>query len=358
MPACAGQQPGDEAGEHVAGAGRRQPGRRVVVDGGAAVGRRDRPCRRPSRIDHRAASRRPARALQLRALAAASPNRRLNSPSCGVSTTGAVRALMAPNSPSGSAPARRRAPRSRSPWPAPAPRPRSARTRSARRHRARPRPARRARSCTVLRSRRRRRAGPISTALWRLSVRISASAASPPSALDHDRREMRGVDGGGVGRADDRDETGADAQRAARAQPCGARCSRPGRTPRRRGRACTCARRAGPGIDAAPQRRPVGEVCGADLVEHAAGMPMSATATSPHSARPGSSRCPGFRRKNVTVRVACTTGPAAAARVPSRPLGTSTASDRLARRVDGRDDLGRRARRAAATDRRRTGHRR
>ena len=56
---------------------------------------------------------------------------------------------------------------------------------------------------------------------------------------------------------------------------------------------------------------------------------MSATRTSPHSSRPGSSRWPGFRRKKVTVRVACTTAPSARPVVPSRPLGTSTASTGL-----------------------------
>ena len=56
---------------------------------------------------------------------------------------------------------------------------------------------------------------------------------------------------------------------------------------------------------------------------------MSARRTSPHNSRPGSSRCPGFMRKKVTVRVACTTAPSARPVVPSRPLGTSTASTGL-----------------------------
>ena len=56
------------------------------------------------------------------------------------------------------------------------------------------------------------------------------------------------------------------------------------------------------------------------------GIPMSATLISPQSRRPGSNRWPGLRRKNVTVRTALTTGPAASPVVPSSPLGTSTAS--------------------------------
>ena len=56
---------------------------------------------------------------------------------------------------------------------------------------------------------------------------------------------------------------------------------------------------------------------------------MSARRTSPHRVRPGSSTCPGFSRKNVTVQVACTTGPALAPVLPSRPLGTSTATTGL-----------------------------
>ncbi len=56
---------------------------------------------------------------------------------------------------------------------------------------------------------------------------------------------------------------------------------------------------------------------------------MSARRTSPHRVRPGSSTCPGFSRKNVTVQVACTTGPVLAPVLPSRPLGTSTATTGL-----------------------------
>ena len=56
---------------------------------------------------------------------------------------------------------------------------------------------------------------------------------------------------------------------------------------------------------------------------------MSASRTSPHSARPGSSRWPGFRRKKVTVAGRLHDGPRAAPVLPSRPLGTSTATTGL-----------------------------
>ena len=52
---------------------------------------------------------------------------------------------------------------------------------------------------------------------------------------------------------------------------------------------------------------------------------MPATVTVPHAIRPGSKRCPGFLRKNVTVRAACTAAPWICPVVPSSPLGTSTA---------------------------------
>ena len=67
---------------------------------------------------------------------------------------------------------------------------------------------------------------------------------------------------------------------------------------------------------------------------------MSASRTSPHSARPGSSRCPGFRRKKVTVRVACTTAPSARAGGPVEAARHVDGHDRLARGVDGGDHLG------------------
>jgi hypothetical protein len=56
-------------------------------------------------------------------------------------------------------------------------------------------------------------------------------------------------------------------------------------------------------------------------------MPMSLTTISPHSARPGSNRWPGFLRKKVTVSAAFTATPPRGWPVsPERPLGTSIAA--------------------------------
>ncbi len=58
----------------------------------------------------------------------------------------------------------------------------------------------------------------------------------------------------------------------------------------------------------------------------AAGIPISATIVSPHKPRPGNSKCPGFLRKKVTVRIAVGAMPRTAPVAPSTPLGTSTAT--------------------------------
>ena len=55
-------------------------------------------------------------------------------------------------------------------------------------------------------------------------------------------------------------------------------------------------------------------------------MPISATRTRPQCIRPGSSRCAGFLRKNVTVSMALIATPMTAPVVPLMPLGRSTAS--------------------------------
>ncbi len=55
-------------------------------------------------------------------------------------------------------------------------------------------------------------------------------------------------------------------------------------------------------------------------------MPIGASTSSPHKSRPGSSRCPGLRRKNVTVADARGAMPRTAPLAPSTPLGTSTAT--------------------------------
>ena len=56
-------------------------------------------------------------------------------------------------------------------------------------------------------------------------------------------------------------------------------------------------------------------------------MPISATTTSPHKARPGSSRCAGFLRKKVTVSAALTVTLESGWPVsPETPLGRSIAT--------------------------------
>ena len=155
---------------------------------------------------------------------------------------------------------------------------------------------------------------------------------------------VRGVDGGGGRRADDGDEPGAD-RGAHRARPRrAAPVSRPGPRPRRHGRGCTCVRRAA-ARDRLPARARAGwRTCaGRSIPARHRGCRCRRAARSPHSARPGSSRWPGLSRKNVTVRVACTTGPPAVPVVPSRPLGTSTATTGLPDGIDGRHHVGRHA---------------
>ncbi|CCD92896.1 exported hypothetical protein [Bradyrhizobium sp. ORS 375] len=66
--------------------------------------------------------------------------------------------------------------------------------------------------------------------------------------------------------------------------------------------------------------------CGLISSSTCASMPMSASRTRPQCCRPGSNRCAGFLRKNVTVSVARTAMPITAPVVPLMPLGRSTAS--------------------------------
>ena len=79
-----GQQPGDDPGQHVAGAGGGEPGRRRGVDRGASVRRGD------DRVGPFSSTTAPVRAAAARAAAAGlrpgRPNTRANSPACGVST--------------------------------------------------------------------------------------------------------------------------------------------------------------------------------------------------------------------------------------------------------------------------------
>ena len=111
------QQPRHEPAEHIAGARRRQPCRSVVVDRGASVGRRDdgvgtlqittAPLAVPPRERDRACCRQRAK-------------KRVNSPSCGVSTTAPARCLSRHTALPAPVLAPCRAARSRSPPPAPA----------------------------------------------------------------------------------------------------------------------------------------------------------------------------------------------------------------------------------------------
>ena len=89
------QQRADDAGQHVAGAGRRQPGVAGGHDEHVAAGRRRRPSPGPSaarRVRRSAASR---RAAAMRSAPGGCPASSPNSPSCGVSTVGDVRAVAA-----------------------------------------------------------------------------------------------------------------------------------------------------------------------------------------------------------------------------------------------------------------------
>ena len=93
-------------------------------------------------------------------------------------------------------------------------------------------------------------------------------------------------------------------RRAARRAPQAAprRSSRCRPRPPRHGRACICGRRAAAGETARPKARANSGMFAALIRSSTlAGMPMSATSMRPQCSRPGSSRCPGFLRKNVTV---------------------------------------------------------
>ncbi len=79
---------------------------------------------------------------------------------------------------------------------------------------------------------------------------------------------------------------------------------------------------------------------GATRSSTASGMPICASTVSPQWIRPGSSRCPGFWRKKVTVSAAIGAAPRISPLAPSTPLGTSTAttgSPPPAERLDDRE---------------------
>ncbi len=99
-------------------------------------------------------------------------------------------------------------------------------------------------------------------------------------------------------------------------------------------------------------------VCGLISLSTAEEMPISATFTGPQCSRPGSSRCPGFLRKKVTVSVALTAAPITAPLSPLMPLGRSTATTGTPDCIDRFDERPRASLRPAGRGRRRTGHRR
>ena len=148
--------------------------------------------------------------------------------------------------------------------------------------------------------------------------------------LDHDGREVRGVDGRCRRRPDDGDEARADAQRAARAHA--------GRTRalRRSGHHDGVAARvlvpvdAGQWVMLAPQRRPVGERARADLLR----APGRGCRCRPDAPR-RTERAPAAADARASAeRTSPCRSPAPPARrwrpcVPSRPLGTSTATTGL-----------------------------
>ncbi len=161
----------------------------------------------------------------------------------------------------------------------------------------------------------------------RRSERMRARPAAPSKGGEHNGRQLRGVDGDGVRRAGKGHEAGADAQRPARAHAGGPGVRLRSRDDKGMAAAVLVALELRPGENAPPtaparwprsargyrQARPRGCRC-------------RRRSAGPQSRRPGISRWPGLRRKKVTVRVASTTGPRARPVLPSRPLGTSTAS--------------------------------
>ena len=146
--------------------------------------------------------------------------------------------------------------------------------------------------------------GPMTMALRRESARSSAKPAAPVEWRDHHRGGVRGIDRDGVERAGQRDEAGAGpsaARAASRAAPVMARP--PDRTSAEP-REYLCEVDAQTRKGGAPDRRRIGENAGPIAASAAAPMPISARTRRPQSARPGSSRWPGLRRKKVTLALA------------------------------------------------------
>ena len=179
----------------------------------------------------------------------------------------------------------------------------------------------------VRRSPRRRRAP--GRARRRCAAGRRGSLASPSRAVhrqQHDRGQMRGVDRQRVGRRGDRDEPGADAQRAARRQPRRAGARSPGRRRRRRGRG----RYLWPSTRGTRQRShspgTLRKVRGRIVVEHRR---VDADVGDDHPARMRAARAAAGGRASAGRRSPSASPgsrvPSTAPVRPSMPLGRSTA---------------------------------
>ena len=281
-----GEQPADQAGQHVARAGGGEIGRAVRVDRRAPVRRGDRPCRRPSGPRPRPSAAAAARARS--SFDAALEHRRRSPleqpartrPSCGVSTTGCL------------APGADRAPR------ALGARPRSS---SARRRRApsrgRPRAPPRPSARRLADAERRARA---TTALKRSSVEQVGELVGVVADPQHDRGEMRGVDRQRAARTSRRVTSPAPIRSAARAASRAApvRVGRPGQR-RRVAAVVFVARLGGRGNSGRHSAGPFATGLGAEPGDDGVGCRYRRPATAPRMVRPGQSRWPGFRRTKV-----------------------------------------------------------
>ena len=144
---------------------------------------------------------------------------------------------------------------------------------------------------------------------------------------------MRGVDGDGVERACERNDAGAGAQRRPRRKPRRAGLMRGAGKDERRAARIFVRTRVEPRQRGAPQGRRIDEGLAARCAASTlAGMPMSARRILPQSARPGSSRWPGLRRKKVTLDVASTATPRTLPLAPSTPEGDVDREHRARRR--------------------------
>ena len=292
-------------GENVAAARRRQIGRRVGVDRGSAIGRRDHRIGTLQNDDSAARARCPPGFVEFAAAAYRTGARTRPRAASSRQATGSRRTGFA-GPPQTMSARRRRAP----------PACRAARIAKALSRVSPPTPA----------------PGPISAAFRRLSASNSPEIADTCDRLHDDPGQRRGIDSEDCLRGGDCDQPGADPRRGAGRQPSGPGhygAARHERVPT----GIFMALEPGPRQIFKP---PVGVVLGGI----AAPPPLapcrqcrSGRARSRRNeSRPGSSRCPGFLRKNVTVTAARGAAPRTSPVPPSTPLGTSTATTGTARR--------------------------